>query len=100
MFAWKGETLEDYWDCTNALTWPDGSVLIKLLTMEETPPFSFTKVELENGSDWVNCPSDNHEEQVVKNLLKKTLSEKPGHWGKVAKGVVGVSKKPQPGYTD
>ena len=49
-------------------------------------------VELENGSDWVNSASDNHEEQVIKDLLK-TLAEKPGHWAKVSDGVVGVSEE-------
>ena len=50
-------------------------------------------VELENGSDWVNSSSDNHEEQVVKDLLKKIHSEKSGHWSNVANGVVGVSEE-------
>ena len=50
-------------------------------------------LELENGSDWVNSPSGSHEEQVIKELLKKTLAEKSGHWAKVAEGVVGVSEE-------
>ena len=49
--------------------------------------------ELENGSDWVNTPSESEEEQVIKELLKKTLAEKPGHWAKVADAVVGVSEE-------
>merc|ERR1711981_191528 len=41
VFAWKGETLEEYWWCTlQALTWPDGSGPTSLLTMAETPPSS------------------------------------------------------------
>jgi len=49
--------------------------------------------ELENGSDWVNTPSESDEEQVIKELLKKTLAEKPEHWAKVADAVVGVSEE-------
>ena len=95
VFAWKGETLEDYWDCTwNALTWPDGSGPDQIVDDGGDATLLIHKgVELENGSDWVNSPSDNHEEQVVKNLLKKTFDDKPGHWGKVAEGVVGVSEE-------
>ena len=95
VFAWKGETLEDYWDCTwNALTWPDGSGPDQIVDDGGDATLLIHKgVELENGSDWVNSSSDNHEEQVIKNLLKKTLAEKPGHWAKVAQGVVGVSEE-------
>jgi adenosylhomocysteinase len=95
VFAWKGETLEDYWDCTwNALTWPDGSGPDQIVDDGGDATLLIHKgVELENGSDWVNTPSGNHEEQVIKDLLKKTLSEKPGHWTKVAEGVVGVSEE-------
>ena len=95
VFAWKGETLEDYWDCTwNALTWPDGSGPDQIVDDGGDATLLIHKgVELENGSDWVNTPSDNHEEQVIKDLLKKTLSNKPGHWAKVADGVVGVSEE-------
>ena len=95
VFAWKGETLEDYWDCTwNALTWPDGSGPDQIVDDGGDATLLIHKgVELENGSDWVNSPSDNHEEQVIKDLLKKTLSEKPEHWAKVAEGVVGVSEE-------
>jgi adenosylhomocysteinase len=95
VFAWKGETLQDYWDCTwNALTWPDGSGPDQIVDDGGDATLLIHKgVELENGSDWVNSPSDNHEEQVIKDLLKKTLSEKPGHWAKVAEGVVGVSEE-------
>ena len=95
VFAWKGETLEDYWDCTwNALTWPDGSGPDQIVDDGGDATLLIHKgVELENGSDWVNSSSGNHEEQVIKDLLKKTLSEKPGHWAKVAEGVIGVSEE-------
>ena len=95
VFAWKGETLEDYWDCTwNALTWPDGSGPDQIVDDGGDSTLLIHKgVELENGSEWVNTPSGNHEEQVIKDLLIKTLADKPGHWAKVANGVVGVSEE-------
>jgi adenosylhomocysteinase len=95
VFAWKGETLEEYWDCTfKALTWPDGSGPDQIVDDGGDATLIIHKgVELENGSDWINSKSESEEEQVIKNLLKKTHSERDGHWTKVAESVVGVSEE-------
>ena len=95
VFAWKGETLEDYWDCTfSALTWPDGSGPDQIVDDGGDATLLIHKgVELEGGSDWVDSASESHEEQVIKDLLKKVLAEKPGHWGPVADAIVGVSEE-------
>ena len=95
VFAWKGETLEEYWDCTlKALTWPDGSGPEQIVDDGGDATLLIHKgVELENGSNWVNTESDSEEEQVIKNLLKSVQSEKPIHWSKVAEAVVGVSEE-------
>ena len=95
VFAWKGETLEEYWDCTfKALTWPDGSGPDQIVDDGGDATLLIHKgVELEKGSDWVNKNSESEEEQVIKNLLKKVHSERDGHWTKVAESVVGVSEE-------
>jgi adenosylhomocysteinase len=95
VFAWKGETLEEYWDCTfKALTWPDGSGPDQIVDDGGDATLLIHKgVELENGSDWVNSNSESEEEQVIKNLLKKVHSERDGHWTKIAEAVVGVSEE-------
>ena len=95
VFAWKGETLEEYWDCTfKALTWPDGSGPDQIVDDGGDATLLIHKgVELENGSDWVNTESGSEEEQVIKNLLKRVQSEKPIHWSKVAEAMVGVSEE-------
>ena len=95
VFAWKGETLYEYWECTlNALTWPDGSGPDQIVDDGGDATLLIHKgVELENGSDWVNSESDSEEEEVIKNLLKKVHAEKLGHWSKVADAVVGVSEE-------
>jgi adenosylhomocysteinase len=49
--------------------------------------------ELENGSDWVNTPSGSHEEQIIKNLLKRVAKERPGFWTTVVKDWRGVSEE-------
>ena len=95
VFAWKGETLEEYWDCTfSALTWPDGSGPDQIVDDGGDATLLIHKgVELENGSDWVDTPSDSEEEQVIKDLLKRVQVDKPGHWTPVAEAVKGVSEE-------
>jgi len=95
VFAWKGETLEEYWDCTfSALTWPDGSGPDQIVDDGGDATLLIHKgVELENGSDWVDVDSESEEEQVIKDLLKKVQIEKPGHWSPVAEAIVGVSEE-------
>ena len=82
VFAWKGETLEEYWDCTfQAITWPDGSGPDQIVDDGGDATMLIHKgLELDNGSDWVNTPSDNEEEGVVKNLLKSLHAENSNRW--------------------
>ena len=49
--------------------------------------------ELENGDNWVNTPSDNHEVAVIKALLKRVAKERPGFWHTVVKDWKGVSEE-------
>ncbi len=95
VFAWKGETLEEYWECTyNALTWPDGSGPDQIVDDGGDATLVIHKgVELENGSNWIDTPSSNEEEQVVKDLLRKVYSDKPNHWSNMSETVVGVSEE-------
>src|ERR1700760_491363 len=95
VFAWKGESLEEYWWCTNQaidhgegkgpqLVVDDGGDVTLLL---------HKGYELEEGSDWVNTSSSNHEEQVIKDLLKKIHSENPYRWHELVKEWRGVSEE-------
>ena len=95
VFAWKGETLEDYWECTyQAITWPDGSGPDQIVDDGGDATMLIHKgLELDNGSDWVNTPSDNEEEGVVKNLLKRLHAENSNRWQSIADSVVGVSEE-------
>src|SRR5277367_1031397 len=77
VFAWKGETLEEYWDCTlDALSFPNnhGPQLV-VDDGGDVTLLIHKGFELENGSDWVNTASGNHEEQVIKDLLKRVAKE-------------------------
>ena len=95
VFAWKGETLEEYWDCTyKALTHKGG--LGPQLVVDDGGDVTLLihkGVELEDGDKWVDSASGSHEEQVIKDLLKKVYAEDPQHWHKVSKEWRGVSEE-------
>lgn len=95
VFAWKGESLEEYWDCTyRALTWDDGKGPQLIVDDGGDATLLIHKgYELENGSDWVNSESSSHEEKVIKDLLKKVYEKDPQHWHKVVADVKGVSEE-------
>ena len=95
VFAWKGMTLEEYWDCTLlALTHQDGQGPQLLVDDGGDATLLIHKgFELENGSDWVNTSSENHEEQCIKDILKRVHSESPGFWTGVVNGCKGVSEE-------
>jgi adenosylhomocysteinase len=95
VFAWKGETLEEYWDCTmDALTWPDGKGPQLIVDDGGDATLLIHKgAELEEGSDWVNGASGSHEEQVIKNLLKRVKGENPIKWTEYMKDWQGVSEE-------
>ncbi|MGN6729617.1 MAG: adenosylhomocysteinase [Rhodanobacteraceae bacterium] len=95
VFAWKGETLEEYWECTlDALTHP-GMKGPELIVDDggDATLLIHKGVEMEDGSNWADSPGANHEEQVIKDLLKKTRTERPGFWKKVASEWRGVSEE-------
>ena len=95
VFAWKGETLEEYWDCTyQAISFPGGKGPELVVDDGGDVTLLLHKgYELENGSDWVNTPSSSHEEKVIKDLLKKIHAENPKRWTEIVKAWRGVSEE-------
>ena len=99
VFAWKGETLEEYWDCTlDALTFtlPDGTLTGPELVVDDGGDVTLLihkGYELEQGAKWVDEKATSHEEQVIKNLLKRVAQERPGYWTRVVKDWKGVSEE-------
>jgi adenosylhomocysteinase len=95
VFAWKGESLEEYWECTyKAISHPDGKGPELVVDDGGDVTLLLHKgFELENGDQWVNSPSSSHEEMVIKNLLKKVHAENPKHWHNIVKDWRGVSEE-------
>jgi len=95
VFAWKGERLEEYWDCTYRALTHAGNKGPQLVVDDggDVTLLIHKGYELEEGDDWVNTPSSNHEEQVIKDLLKRVHAEDPQHWHNVAKEWRGVSEE-------
>ena len=101
VFAWKGETLEEYWDCTyNALNWygegpdmivDDGSDATMLIH----EGVKYEKLYDETGvlPDFGKLDLVNNEFDCVLNIIKNTLVEDPKKWTKMAEKVRGVSEE-------
>jgi len=95
VFAWKGESLEEYWWCTNqAISHPNGNGPQLVVDDGGDVTLLLHKgYELEEGSDWVNTPSSSHEEKVIKDLLKEIHAENPYRWHELVKEWHGVSEE-------
>jgi adenosylhomocysteinase len=95
VFAWKGESLEEYWWCTNqAISHPDSKGAQLVVDDGGDVTLLLHKgYELEEGSDWVNTPSSSHEEKVIKDLLKEIHAENPYRWHELVKEWRGVSEE-------
>src|SRR4029453_6202976 len=96
VFAWKGETLPEYWWCTvEALVWPDGSGPTMILDdggdatlfVHKAPEF-----EKAGAGPAFDPHKDPEEWGVILDTLRKELKGKPGQWSKIAKAIKGVSE--------
>src|SRR5215212_9073115 len=103
VFAWKGETLEQYWWCTEqALTWPstdgtDGDVTGPNMILDDGGDVTLLVhkgVEYEAaGAVPAVTEDDNEEYQVILGLLRRTLAEDPQRWTRVAADIKGVTEE-------
>ena len=95
VFAWKGETLEEYWWCTEqALTWPEGGPNMILDDGGDATMLVHKGKEFEQAGA-VPDPADAESEefQVFLGLLQRSLQENPGKWTEIADGIQGVTEE-------
>jgi len=97
VFAWKGETLEEYWWCTEqALTWPDGSGPNLILDDGGDATLLVHKgAEFETAGSIPAFDAENDPEEwgVILELLRAEAEKNPGRWTRMAEGIRGVSEE-------
>jgi adenosylhomocysteinase len=99
VFAWKGESLEEYWDCTfRMLTWPDGDGPTTIVDDGGDATLLIHRghaLEAEFAKTGKIPPPcrDNQEIEIIDVLLRRVLAKDPQHWHKLARRVVGVSEE-------
>ena len=99
VFAWKGETLEEYWWCTNqamafeeggpTLIVDDGGDATMLIHMGRDAEIAFTK----DGSKPDPATASNEEEGIILGVIRDGLDDDPQRWHRVAEGMIGVSEE-------
>jgi adenosylhomocysteinase len=95
VFAWKGETLEEYWECTwKAVHWP-GDLGPTLIVDDggDATMLILRGYEAENDASILDVDGGNPEMKIINNLLKRILKEKPGYFHKIVPGIKGVSEE-------
>ena len=95
VFAWKGESLAEYWACTyKALTFPGGKGPNLIVDDGGDATLLIHKgYEFENGDNWVKEPADSEDETELKKLLLEINTKAPQHWHDVVKEWRGVSEE-------
>jgi adenosylhomocysteinase len=96
VFAWKGETLEEYWWCTEqALTWPDGKLPNMILDDGGDATLFVHKGAEYEAAGAVPSPAegDSEEWRVILDRLRNSLADEPGKWTRTAASVQGVTEE-------
>jgi adenosylhomocysteinase len=95
VFAWKGETLEEYWWCTMQALAFDGGKGPQMIVDDggDATLLIHKGYRAENDASILDIPTDNVEEQIINSVLKKMLAQDDSHWHDVVKELKGVSEE-------
>lgn len=95
VFAWKGESLEEYWWCTEqALTWPDGSGPDLIVDDGgDATLFIHQGVKVEKNPALLKKTADNKEMQIIMERLRHSQKQDPKRWQRMAQKIRGVSEE-------
>nr|MDA3835517.1 adenosylhomocysteinase [Spirochaetales bacterium] len=99
VYAWKGETLEDFWWCTEqALTWPDNSGPDLIVDDGgDATLYVHEGVKIENDPALLDKTYDSRDMQCLINRLKVSYKRDPNRWTKIASKIRGVSEETSTG---
>lgn len=95
VFAWKGESLDEYWWCTlQAMNFPGGKGPNMIVDDGgDATLMIHLGAKAEKDASVIDTPSTSGDERALKAILKRVLAERPGFWGAVAKEVRGISEE-------
>jgi len=95
VFAWKGESLEEYWWCTEqALRWPDGSGPNLIVDDGgDATLFVHQAVKAEKDPALLDRKADNKELAIIQDRLRMSQAKDPGFWTRIAESIRGVSEE-------
>ncbi len=95
VYAWKGESIEDYWWCTlQAMNFANGAYPNMIVDDGgDATLMIHLGVQAEKDASALETPSGSEDEAALKSILKKTLAERPGMWSALAAGMKGVSEE-------
>jgi adenosylhomocysteinase len=96
VYAWKGETLEEYWWCTEQmLSWPDGSGPDSIVDDGGDATLLIHMGTEYEAAGVVPQPDeeDSAEYRVILDLLRRSVAERPGHYTRIGAGIIGVTEE-------
>jgi adenosylhomocysteinase len=96
VYAWKGETLEEYWWCTEQmLTWPDGSGPDSIVDDGGDATLLIHMGTEYEAAGVVPQPDENDSEEyrVILDLLRRSVAERPGHYTRIGANIIGVTEE-------
>jgi adenosylhomocysteinase len=94
VFAWKGESLEEYWECTlQALNFPEGGPTLIVDDGGDATLLIHRGYEAEDDASILDEPTDNHELAIINVVLKRQLKRNPRYWHNMVANFKGVSEE-------
>jgi len=99
VFAWKGESLEEYWECTlQALNFPEGGPTLIVDDGGDATLLIHRGYQAENDASILDEPTNNRELRIINAVLKRQLERNPRYWHNMVADIKGFQKKPQQAF--
>jgi len=94
VFAWKGESLEEYWECTlQALNFPEGGPTLIVDDGGDATLLIHRGYQAEDDASILDQPTNNRELRIINAVLKRQLERNPRYWHNMVADIKGVSEE-------